>query len=426
MALSALSSTLMYFMDRVFLSHYSVEAMNGAAYAHQIVDLFFLPLMAFATMSEVFVGQYNGARAFSKAATPVFQIILFTVSIWAVLFPISLCYCDRWIPPSLLSEGGPYFVIGMILLPIYIIFAACSAFFVGTRRPRLILMGVLVGSLINGVLDWIFIFGKGPFPAMGAQGAALASLCASFVTSGILLAFFLNRHNSKNYQTRRLHMDLSMLKKNISLGFPFALSELIEMGIWVLCLYFLEKVSKDAVTIQNVSIALWVFFTFALEGFQKGVMALASNCLGAQKEQFIPRLIRSMSLISVFFALFTTGPLLFFPESTLYYAFGITDASLYVEFKKVFMLMWCEMNILLMMYSCFAGILNSGGDTKFVMMSKVFSIFLFFGLPLIFIIHAGRLNSQTCWILTLCQAIFNGFLVHGRYRSGKWKHNLMR
>lgn len=75
--LSMLSGTLMQVLDRAMLSHFSSHAMDGATFASQLLDLFLLPMLSFATVSEVFVGQLNGARQFKRTSTPVVQMALF-------------------------------------------------------------------------------------------------------------------------------------------------------------------------------------------------------------------------------------------------------------------------------------------------------------------------------------------------------------
>ena len=63
-----------------------------------------------------------------------------------------------------------------------------------TKTPAKIMM---TAGLINGVLDPLLIFGYGPFPELGIQGAAIASAVSWF---GALLCcvIYLNR-NEKNY-----------------------------------------------------------------------------------------------------------------------------------------------------------------------------------------------------------------------------------
>jgi MATE family multidrug resistance protein len=430
MALSLLSGTFLYLLDRFLLAHYSEKtgfvSLNAAAFGHQYADLFYLPIMAFATMSEVFVGQYNGAKQRSKTSLPVFQMSLFLLVFWAVVFPLSLPFASKILPPALHAEGIPYFLINMLMLPFQIVFATCSAFFIGTRRPTIILMSVFFSLCINAVLDIFLIFGIGSIPPMGATGAALASLIASASSCGILLAFFLNKYNSHNYETRRVRFDLDVLKKNILLGLPYAICEVVEMATWLLCLWTLSNISMDFVTVHNASVALWVFFTFMLEGVQKGVVALSSNCLGANQDQFMSRLIRSSAKLALFCIIFSGIPLILLPEQTIQMGFGIKDPFLMAKLREVLIIFWLELPLVLMVNCCLAGILTSGGDTKFIMGTKMTTFLFCFIIPLLLLLHYNLLEVKSCWIMSFVQGAFSGIVLLYRYRSKKWKHALIQ
>jgi MATE family multidrug resistance protein len=422
---SILSGTLMYMVDRVMLAHYSFNAMNGAAFAHQAIEIFMLPLLSFATISEVFVGQLNGSNQFKKSSDPIIQIAVFLILIWCLIYPIAMHCRHFFLPESIWKDGNPYFRVGMVIIPFQIIFSSIAAFFVGTRRPKMILYSVLVSNVVNVLLDIVLVFGIGPIPAMGAQGAALASVIAIIIASGILGLCFVSTYNAENYDTRHLNVDFGILKKNITIGAPYALSEFIEMSICVTVLIFLEKISMDAVSIQNVGVTIWIFFTFMSEGFQKGVIALASNCIGAGKNFLIKRLIRSMLIVTCFFGVCSFIPLVLLSEPLLYYAFKISEPLLLPDFKLMLLLLWITYLILLPAQSCLGGILSSGGDTKFVTGVKISSTILCFAAPLCWCYFHSQLTALTSWWLGIFQQIFNGTFFYCRYRKGQWTHNLM-
>ncbi|MDR1907836.1 MAG: hypothetical protein LBQ43_03160 [Holosporales bacterium] len=423
--ISVLSGTLMYTMDRVLLAHYSLEAMNGAGFAHQVVDIFVLPFLSFAAISEAFVGQFNGARQFKKASDPIMQIAISLICGWVVVFPFAICSRSFFIPASVYSEGNPYFCIGMIMIPFQIINSSISAFFVGTRRPKVILTAVLTANILNLVLDWAFIFGVGPIPPMGAKGAAIASLIATITSAIILGALFFNHYNAQNYDTRHMNFDWVILKRNLYIGAPYALSEFIEMSIWVTVLLLLEHISMDAVTLQNVGVTIWVFLAFISEGLQKGVMSLASNCIGAGKDILIRRLVRSMMWITCIWAVVSAVPLLLYPDPLLGFAFNITEATLLKDYRVLLFLLWLSYIFLLLSFSCLGGILSSGGDTKFVTCVKISSIFSCVVIPVGAFVYFGELTALTSWWLCVFQQIFNGIFFYKRFKKGTWKHNMV-
>lgn len=416
----------MQVLDRVMLSHYSQDAMNGAAFASQVLDTFLLPLLSFATVSEVFVGQLNGSGHQKKTTVPIAQITMFLWSLLAFLWPLALSCGRSLIPESLHKEGLPYFRLGVYSFPFYILFSALSAFFVGTRRPFVIIPCVVAANVVNAVLDVLLIFGVGPIPAMGAHGAAWASFIAALAQSVTLLCFFLTPSHAKTYATRKFRFDASLLRKNIVLGAPYAFSEFVEMNVWVAIGRFLESVATLELTLHNVAIILWIFFLFILEGFQKGVMALASNSLGAGLDGNIRRLLRSMVKLTAWGAGLMALPLLVFPKFVLRWVFEIHETAMLQEGATVLFLLWVSLVLVLYVTSGLGGLLSAGGDTTFLMAVKVMSILICVALPSWYAWSTGTLTAVVVWILSGVQALFNCLCFVVRYRSGKWKHILVQ
>lgn len=421
---SMLMSKLMHIADRTMLAHFSLEAFNGATVAIQFADVFYLPLLSLASMSEVFVGQMNGQRQFERTHVPILQIILFLTLAWAVIFPFAWTLTPAQIPEALRASGVSYFRVDLASLPIYIVFSTLTAFFVGTRRPNVILPAVLVSNGVNILLDWVLIFGHFGLPAMGALGAALATSVASLAAVVVLALFFVNPYNAENYGTRRITFDAPLLRQHLKIGAPYAFSEFVEMIVWAALTALLAKVSAADLTINNIALVMWTFFMFLTEGFQKGVIALASNAIGAGRAHLLPRLLRSMGKVTFFFAGLSALPFLVFVQSIVSGGFDIHDLELMQPFRIVFFLLWVSMVACVIVHSCLEGILSAGGDTRFVMIIRMTSIAI-----AAFIIGVctatNTLSVYVSWWVTICQQVLNGICFYIRYKRGHWRHSLV-
>ena len=109
LVLSSMSSSLMVVIDRLILTYYSVDAMNAAAIGGNFVAIFCFSLACIAGITEVFVGQYNGAKNYKKVANPVWQMIYFVLLTIFVLVPIGI-YSDKinLFPECYSNDGIPY------------------------------------------------------------------------------------------------------------------------------------------------------------------------------------------------------------------------------------------------------------------------------------------------------------------------------
>jgi len=86
--ISTLASLFMIFTDRIFLAHYSLEALNASVNAGTFAWALMSGVGMIAAMSEVFVAQYNGAKQHRRLAVPAWQMIWF--SLFSILFFLPL------------------------------------------------------------------------------------------------------------------------------------------------------------------------------------------------------------------------------------------------------------------------------------------------------------------------------------------------
>lgn len=419
----------MQLVDRALLTRYSIDALNGAMVAQQIYNTFMLPCLCFASLAEVFVGQFNGARQFRETSIPIPQITVFLIALEAVIAPFAIAFRSHMIPldpPGVFAEGSPYFLVGLAIIPFQIMHSALTAFFVGTRRPTVTLYSVVAANIVNVVFDFLFIFGVGGWiPPMGALGAALSTLLSTITSAAILLFVYLNPQNTKTYGTRHIALNLKVLKENIRLGAPYALAVGLEMGNWALVANLLAKTSYSELKANTLCLSLWSFLFFVIEGFQKGVTALASNCVGAGKEAAIPRLVRSMRLIALGVLIVSILPFIVFPESIFKGIFGYAHAFDLPNFRWVLMIQWVNFALLVFTMSGIIGILNANGDTLFVTLIRMscFAVCLF--VPVLVISHFTHFTTLYSWALGLINSSVAGVFYYLRYRSNRWRHQLV-
>lgn len=75
--LTAASGSLLYFFDRVILARYSIDAMNASASGWMACAVLQIAILAVASITEVFVGQYNVANCYRDLGAPVWKCSIF-------------------------------------------------------------------------------------------------------------------------------------------------------------------------------------------------------------------------------------------------------------------------------------------------------------------------------------------------------------
>lgn len=91
--------------------------------------------------------------------------------------------------PDLAAGGAGVMLIYGLGMPGVALFFTTTFFLEGLKRPLPGMVAILLANVLNVFLDWIFVFGKLGFPAMGAEGSAWATTIIRWTTAIGLLGY---------------------------------------------------------------------------------------------------------------------------------------------------------------------------------------------------------------------------------------------
>lgn len=285
MILAFLSGNVMMFVDRLFLANYSMASMNAAAAAGMIVAVFQYGAATIASISEVFVGQFNGAKKYQRAAAPAWQMLWFS-AVSCILFFIMAKWAGPYLLPKYhyVDEGLPYYQWLFYFAAATPAIAALSGFFIGIGKTRYVMMITIIGNLLNVVLDPFFIFGMdGLFMPMGAKGAAIATGLSQMMQ---LIAFgmiFLSYEYRKKYGAAFWRIDISLLRRCLKTSIPNAIGHMIEWAAWAITIRMMAAAGEHHLTVATIGQSMYMLVAFGFEGVQKAVTTLVANRIGAIK-----------------------------------------------------------------------------------------------------------------------------------------------
>ncbi|MDR1595828.1 MAG: polysaccharide biosynthesis C-terminal domain-containing protein [Puniceicoccales bacterium] len=429
LVLSAFSENLMFLIDRLFLAYYSVDSMNAAMLGGHLAGLYTFALMSIAGMTEVFVGQYNGENKFDKIASPVWQMIYFVL--FSLILVIPLGYFTEYlhlIPEYYAREGIPYQRILTYFCWVPALTAAFTGFFVGRGETKIITITVIVGTVVNVVMDRLFVFGyRDIIPAMGCNGAAIGTVISEIVQIIILAIRFFWKKNRMAYNTvKNCKFDKDLFLKCLRVGGPMSFGRCLEMLAWYLVNVVMSKVSSNLATMQAIAGTVYVMFTFVCDGLTKGSAALSSNFIGQRNIAAVRQTFRKLTIMTLVLCFVVIFPLLMFPNPI----FRLMDtlhediSNLYGPMSMVFKVMFVGIVAdTLGAISC--GILMSGGDTKFPIIASSSSIWLVLVAPVLILFYIGKLQSAVVVeLFATIGLILYAILVYLRYRKLGWLKSL--
>ncbi len=184
------------------------------------------------------------------------------------------------------SDYGKILFIGMLWFPFCV---SSSNYLRAEGNAREAMMAMLMGLLVNVILDYIFIF---PLD-MGIKGAALATITGKFTTLLYLIWYFNGSSHVIKFRFRCLRLDKKVLKPAFSVGLSgFGMRSSSSVANIVLN-HTLGALGGDlAIAAFGIIYKITLFFGMPLFGLNQGMQPIVGYNYGADEKARIKRTIK--------------------------------------------------------------------------------------------------------------------------------------
>ena len=302
------------FLDNIMVGMIGTEQMSGVAIVNQLLFVFNLCIFGGLSGAGIFgtqfygKGDYEGQRythrfkVFISAFITISALLLFT---GAGTELIQLYLSDSGSVGNVelaLQYGLQYLGIMMIGLIPYSI----GQTYVNSIREcghTLIPMAAgMVAMITNLILDYAFIFGFGPIPAMGVKGAAIATVIARFAEC-IIIFVWTHSHKEENPYIvgayRSAYIPKNILKDIFIKGTPLMLNEMFwAAGVAAIAQCYAVR-GLEVVAAQNISSTISNLFNVVYLQLGGCIAIVVGHSLGAGKIEEAKDLQRKMTFFSV-------------------------------------------------------------------------------------------------------------------------------
>ena len=191
------------------------------------------------------------------------------------------------------------------------------------RTPSMIMVFAV---LINAILDPIFIFGLGPIPSMGIQGAALATAVSRFFTLVLSLYVLYSKKKLITLKYRPLKELLDCWKAVLFIGIPTGLSRMITPISASVITALLATYGEYAVAAYGVGTRIEFLTASVLIAMSSSISPFTGQNWGANEYERIKKAIKIASFTSVVWGFFA---------AIFLYVFAREMAGLFTEDEKV-------------------------------------------------------------------------------------------
>lgn len=425
-----LSSTLMMFVDRLFLAQWDPLALNSAVTGGLAYYMFLVIPMAVVEISEVLVGRLNGEERPKETGSAAWQMV------WASLGLLPIFLLIALIAPLLLFAGTGnevnetnYFRTLMLFGSFQCTTISLYGFFIGVGNVKIVTYSALIGNAVNIGLDYWMIFGGGPMPALGVTGAAAATGIAQLVQTLFLLSIFWKRRNRENYGTTILKLNRSFLNEGLRIGLPSGAGRSFEVIAHFLFFRIVISVGQEQMALVAIAQSIYILSSFIIDAQCKGASAIVSNLLGANQLSPLSKVLRSGFTIHFGYFLIMFLIALGFPEQI----FSLFSSEEGMSFQMTPELMSTFKRALIGVSLFFLvdglgwiliGFLTAAKDTRFVFWVSLLVNWVAYVPPTFWFIGLKKGGADVAWAIVVVVTTLTVLIYLWRYFSGNWlRHN---
>lgn len=302
-------------LDNIMIGQIGTEQMSGVAIVNQLIFVYNLCLFGGVSGAGIFTAQYFGQKNQEGIRQTVrFKIWMVTV-ITLVTIILFLTAGDSLIAlylrgdgaaesaASTLYYGKQYLRIMLLGLPPFMMVQVYSSTLRECGQTVLPMKAGVVAVFVNLILNYILIYGKFGSPAMGVQGAALATIISRYAEASIVL-FHTHRHKTANPFAKGLYSTLKvpgqLAWKILLKGSPLLFNETLWAAGMAMLAQCYSMRGLNVVAAQNISNTINNVFNIVFIALGDSVAIIVGQLLGAGKMQEARDTDNKMIAFSVF------------------------------------------------------------------------------------------------------------------------------
>jgi MATE family multidrug resistance protein len=186
--------------------------------------------------------------------------------------------------PEVLALARPYLdIVAWSLVPL-LLYAACRRYLQGIGQVRPVMVALVSANLVNAAANWVFIYGHLGMPALGAVGAAWATV-ASRAYLVLFLAFAIWRHHASHPLAGAApawRVEPHRVARLVVLGLPAAVQITLEVGIFTAATAMAGSLSPAALAAHQVALNVAGLVFMVPLGLSSASAVLVGHAVGGR------------------------------------------------------------------------------------------------------------------------------------------------
>ncbi|MFC7200869.1 MATE family efflux transporter [Halospeciosus flavus] len=373
--------------DTFWLGRFSANAVAALSIAFPLIFFLISVGGGFTTAGSILVAQYTGAESEESAGKVAAQTLGFVTVLATVLGIVghfvtvdmlALLPADQQTQQLVIPLAADYmrvFFLGMPALFGFFVFSALMRGYGNTRTPMLIMFGSVA---INVVLDPLLIFGWFGFPALGIQGAAIATIVARFAAALVGVYVLLWTDAGPTISLPDFRPDFPLIQKVVRVGTPSAAEQSTSALAMITLTAMVASFPPAVVAAFGLGNRLISLVFLPAMGLGRATNTMVGQNLGAQNPDRAERAVwLAVKVVgAVLLAVAVVAALVPRPIVSVFLSPDVPNAAQTIEYGATYLRIRSVEFLFIGVLQVLLGAFRGAGDTKTAMVISMVTLWL--------------------------------------------------
>lgn len=295
MVISMLVNSLYNIVDSFFVAQISEDAMTALSLVYPVQNFINAVGIGFGIGVNAVIAFHLGAGEVAKADKAATQGMVIAVIHGIIITIVSIAIIPAFLrmftsSETIINLGVRYSVIAFAFSLIIILGVTFEKIFQSVGSMKVTMVSLMCGCVINIILDPLLIFGIGPFPQMGIEGAALATGIGQTLTLAIYLAVYIVRPIRVHISRKYLLPNKKIIMRLYSIGIPATLNLALPSLLISSLNAILASYSEVYILVLGIYYKLQTFLYLPANGIIQGMRPLVGYNYGAGEHKRVSQI----------------------------------------------------------------------------------------------------------------------------------------
>lgn len=417
-------------IDTLMVGSLGEVQLSAVSIANNLFFVLTILMFGLAGGSNIMISQYWG-KGEKKAIQRILSLMYIgCIGITTLFILIAAIIPEKFMmiftTDSAVIEGGAGYL--RIACIGYLFYAVANCTIIMLRSVKTVKISMIVYStslVVNAILNWMFIFGNFGAPALGVNGAAIATVTARIVEFSIVMIFMFKYEDKIRLKLKNLfYIDKVILKDYISNCTPVLLNELLWSTGASMVSVIVGRMGTEVVAGNSINNVVFQFVTVFIFGLSNASSVIIGNTIGEGKHDKAKEYAGTIGVFSVVMGVISAIVITIIkPIVVDFYNVSEMTKIIAMDIMGVtsIVIVFMSLGVNMMM-----GVLRGGGDAKFVLINDIIFMWLVAVPGGFFAAFVWEMPVALVFLILKSDEILKSFVSLVRVASGKWINDVTR